>query len=221
MFWLLFGGLVVLLLILVVVLFIKCACLDEDDHNIIDRVKALSKRFEALDHRVNSTYQPAPADPLDKEITLTLTPASDGSEDSYFRILDASHENAKECGVAYGGDTPQSTQRTVTLRELLNRLLKDFPVELVHPVKADWNFACDLEPPAETFSGSKTGTVNWPPYTIGDRKHPLDPPVSASFNAHQTGTVNTSGASLAELLGFIPPPHIVGSHDFPLFTDHN
>lgn len=192
MFWLLFGGLVVLLLILVVVLFIKCACLDADDHNIIDRVKSLSKRLEALDHRVNSTYQPAPADPLDKEITLTLTPASDGSEDSYFRILDASHENAKECGVAYGGDTPQSTQRTVTLRELLDRLLKDFPVELVQPVKADWNFACDLEPP-----------------------------LSASFNAHTTGTVNTSGASLAELLGFIPPPHIVRSHDFPLFTDHN
>lgn len=87
---------------------------------------------------------------LDQLVTLCLYPKAPGGDgDGYFYIPSADTYKTGYAMMATEGSTDvrQSTERSMTLRELLNRLLKDVPVELVHSVEEDWKFAPEPVPP--------------------------------------------------------------------------
>lgn len=120
------------------------------------------------------TAQHMPA--LDQIVTLQLYPAAPGGKgDGHFYIPspDMYKTGYNSCAEAAAGAPMRSMKRSVTLRELLNRLLKDIPVELVHAVEQDWKFKD--EPKPDLFSIGLHLIV--PPPTIDNRAHPLDPPL--------------------------------------------
>lgn len=144
---------------------------------------------------------------LDQVVTLQLQTPPDGAE-SYFSI--PSPKQYKVCYAALlDGVGRNSTERSLTLRELLNRVLKDIPVELVHPVEADWKFK--EEPTAPLSVAPMT------PYSVDNSLAPT----------------LRQGAPLSFLEMFSPAqkpivfsPHSCGLDTgapfrYPFFIDHN
>lgn len=145
---------------------------------------------------------------LDQIVTLQLAPSGDGSEESYFFIPtpDQYKVGYAMCAkIGYEDSKPQSTERSLTLRELLNRVLKDIPVELVHPVEADWKFKEEpIPPPSPPF------LVPMTPYAIDNS------PVLTSRQG--------APLSFLEMFGIVPKPVVFSPHFCGLdtgFTDQN
>lgn len=142
---------------------------------------------------------------LDQIVTLQLRPAPTPSEVDYFVI--PSPDTYKTCYAmatdSSCADKPQSTERSVTLRELLNRLLKDVPVQLVDSVEADWKFV--EEPTAPPY------VLHMPAPTFDNRPHPL----------HGVGVAHAVAAEpiVSTLVGGYYSS--LAAAPFPLFNDHN
>lgn len=120
---------------------------------------------------------------LDQIVTLQLSPKAGQPGDGHFYI--PSPESYKigysSCAEAASDAPMRSTERSITLRELLNRLLADAPVELVHSVDANWKFVD--KPTAPSF------VIQMPAFSIDNRKHPLD---GVAFAGPVTGPANVS-----------------------------
>lgn len=91
----------------------------------------------------------------------------------------------------------RDTSRQMTLRDLLNRMLKDIPVELVDKVDSDWKFK-DEPLPAPPF------ILQMPGFGFDNRASPEPAP-----DAARTGCISpVSGCALA-------------TGGFPFYNDHN
>lgn len=136
---------------------------------------------------------------LDQIVTLQLYPKAPGGQgDGHFYIPSPeTYKTGYSSCVEASNDAPmRSTERSITLRELLNRLLKDATVELVYPVDADWKFVD--KPTAPPF------VIQMPAFSTDNRKHPLD---GIAFAGPVTEPANGS-------LG-------AGASIFSLFNDQN
>lgn len=139
---------------------------------------------------------------LDQIVTLALYPkAPSGQGDGHFYIPrpETYKTGYSSCAEAASDAPMRSNERSITLRELLNRLLKDAPVELVHSVDADWKFVD--KPTAPPF------VSQMPAFSIDNHKHPLD---GVAFAGPATGPANGSCGTVA-----------VGSSALSLFNDQN
>lgn len=156
------------------------------DLNIFENSHTLLRdKFEELEERCNKTFKYTPPSVLDQEVTLDLH----GGVDGYLQIR--SNDIYAKAWTIYNaeGDSRESreTSRTMTLRELLNRIMKDCPVELIHEVKPDWKFKDEEQTPPIVIHVDRETL-----YPIDNRTHPLAPgPLAPGkpvfFNAHDCG----------------------------------
>lgn len=215
MTWFLSILVLVILILFVLTWFNISQRADADDHRALKRKYDDTDDFVSALRKQHNGYGPLNQHmaALDQIVTLVHQPSGKNGGN----VMQIPTPEMYKVGYAmYGEGKQQSIERSITLRELLNRLLIDVPAELIHKVDEDFNFKKPA-PPLINFIA--------PPYVLDNRPHPLD-----TYHTPASGCGVAYGP-----LGFVPKPVVFSPHScgldvgsasgdftsFDLFNDKN